>query len=719
MLNSFDINIRDPYVLYEEGKYYLYGTRAKDFGTGVGGFDVYISSDLKNWSEATQCFSSDEYGLNTAVNWAPEVHRYRGEYYMLATFTKENGLRGTYILKAQSPTGPFVPHSDGAVTPYEWECLDGTLYTENGIPYLVFCHEHTQITDGTVCYLQLSEDLKTAVSEPVTLFAGSEPYYIEKKPEGEHYITDGPFMYRTDSGELLMLWSTFINHRYAECLVKFSGGSIKNDFVHLAPLIDNDGGHGMIFRAESKLFLTFHKPNKTGFEHPHFLLLNDTGNGIELKNTERVLQFGQGNFLRAFADDFIDSMNSQGLFDGSVVIVKPTPRGNLDAFNEQNSRYHLVIRGIENGKAVQRIREIECVSRCINPYEEYEDYIGLANNPELRFIISNTTEAGITFDESCKLTDRPALSFPAKLTQLLYARFKAGLDGFVLLPCELIDSNGDELKKCVLKHAELWALGEDFTEWVNNKNTFCNTLVDRIVTGYPKGEVIKGCENDRLLDTGEPYHLWAIEGDFENELPLKKAGFNVIWTKDIKPVKARKVRLLNGAHTVTVFPALLTGVQTVGECLEDEDISGFLKSYLYDCALPMLEQSEDNREFADAVLERFSNPYIKHMLTSIALNSVSKFSVRVTPTALDFMNRYGKFPRSVCVSLAGLIYYYRHCQPNDDASLISEIKEKSLEQIISGKMFGADYSDAKDDILKAYKMFENGEGREALKWAVL
>lgn len=282
-MKNGDINIRDPFILIEDGKYYMYGTRAASFGIKMGGFDVYVSEDRENWSEPIQCFASSEFGLNRGVNWAPEVHRCNGAYYMFATFTKENGLRGTYILKADNPTGPFRPHSDGAVTPLDWECLDGTLYIENGIPYLVFCHEHTQIIDGTVCFVELSGDLTRAAGEPVTLFSGSSPYYIERKPEGEHYVTDGPFMYKTKGGELLMLWSTFINGQYAECLVRFRDGSIKNGYEHLSPLIDNDGGHGMVFESEDRLFLTFHKPNRTDYERPHFIELEDTGDSLILK----------------------------------------------------------------------------------------------------------------------------------------------------------------------------------------------------------------------------------------------------------------------------------------------------------------------------------------------------------------------------------------------------------------------------------------------------
>lgn len=279
-----EINIRDPFILKEGDTYYLYGTRAKDFGKKVNGFDVYTTKDLIHFSEPKVCFDSGKWDMNREVNWAPEVHKYNNSYYMLATFTKKNGLRGVYILKSDNPDGEFQPHSNGAVTPNEWECLDGTLYiNKNNEPYLVFCHEHTQIIDGTVCYIRLSDDLTHSIGEPVYMFSGSTPEWADKKPEGEHYITDGPFMYRTTDGELLLIWSTFVNHMYCQCVAKSSNGELDGEFIHLPPIITNDGGHGMIFKADDKLYLTFHTPNKSLEEHPTFKELIDTGDSIEIK----------------------------------------------------------------------------------------------------------------------------------------------------------------------------------------------------------------------------------------------------------------------------------------------------------------------------------------------------------------------------------------------------------------------------------------------------
>ena len=206
---------------------------------------------------------------------------------------------------------------------------------------------------------------------------------------------------------------------------------------------------------------------------------------------EKILQFGTGNFLRGFADFFIDSMNKQGIFDGKIIVVSPTNSKSVEKINAQNGRYNLILRGIENGKEVCEGTEINSISRAINPYENFNGFLFLAHNPDLRFIISNTTEAGISFDDTCKLTDKPADSFPAKLTQFLYERYKSNLNGFVILACELIDNNGKELEKCVLKYAQKWQLGNDFITWVQNENAFCNTLVDRIVTGYPKDDAEK------------------------------------------------------------------------------------------------------------------------------------------------------------------------------------------------------------------------------------
>lgn len=282
-----EINIRDPYVVVKDGKYYLYGTRGKGFGLQTGGFDVYVSEDLENWSDPHPCFDSEKYGLNMGANWAPEVHEYKGAYYMFVTFTRpSNGLRGTFILKADNPMGPFVPHSKGQATPEEWECLDGTLYiSPDGVPYIVFCHEHTQILDGTICYTRLSDDLTEAVGETVTLFHASEVKGVDAVgDDGKRFVTDGPFMFRTKTGELLMIWSSFKAGNYAEYVVRFKGGDLGGEFEHLDPLDTSDGGHGMIFRGlDGRLYFTFHAPNRSLDERPHFTELEDLGDTIVVK----------------------------------------------------------------------------------------------------------------------------------------------------------------------------------------------------------------------------------------------------------------------------------------------------------------------------------------------------------------------------------------------------------------------------------------------------
>ena len=281
-----EINIRDPFVVVKDGKYYMYGTRGKNFGQWTGGFDVYVSEDLENWSEPYPCFDSEKYGLNTMANWAPEVHEYKGAYYMFATFVYEkNGLRGTFILKSDSLMGPFVPLSKAPATPDGWECLDGTLYVSpDGVPYIVFCHEHTQILDGTICYTRLSDDLTETVGETVTLFNASSVEGVDEMGGPGHFVTDGPFMYRTKDGALLMIWSSFMHGDYAEYVVKFKSGDLGLDFEHMAPLDTSDGGHGMVFCGlDGRMYFTYHSPNNSLDERPHFVELEDLGDRIEVK----------------------------------------------------------------------------------------------------------------------------------------------------------------------------------------------------------------------------------------------------------------------------------------------------------------------------------------------------------------------------------------------------------------------------------------------------
>ena len=438
---------------------------------------------------------------------------------------------------------------------------------------------------------------------------------------------------------------------------------------------------------------------------------------------ETVLQFGTGNFLRGFADYFIDALNKQGLYDGKIVVVSPTNSKAVEKINSQNGRYNLLLRGIENGKEVSSINEIDSINRAINSYDNFDAFLSLAKNPDLRFIISNTTEAGICFDNTCKITDKPADSFPAKLTQFLYQRYKAGLNGFVIFACELIDNNGKELEKCVIKYAEKWELGKDFITWIKSENTFCNTLVDRIVTGYPKDEaelIFDGIGyRDNLLDTAEPYHLWVIEGDFEDELPLQKAGFNVIWTDNVAPYKKMKVRILNGSHTSLVFPSLLCNVETVGESLKDEQLNAFLKTCLFDYILPMLDDTDEIKSFANAVLERFSNPYIRHLWKSISLNSVSKFTARVLPTVNDYIDKKNLMPKPLVFSLACLIEYYKANEVTDSEYAVDYIKNNDIKSILSNTaLWGQDLSGMQDYVNESLKRIHSDGIREAIRWSM-
>lgn len=282
-MKNEQINIRDPFILYENGKYFLYGSRAKNFGCYSNGFDVYISDDLTDWTEPIECFNSEQYGLNAKVNWAPEVHKYKEKYYMFATFTQENGMKGTYSLSADSPLGPFVPHSKGALTPSDWECLDGTMFIDElGAPYLIFCHEHVQILDGTVCYVRLSAELDCAIGDVVTMFSASSCEWVDPI-QNNHFVTDGPFMYRSQTNELFMLWSSFVKGNYAELVVKFKNKKLGLEFEHMKPLLDSDGGHGMIFTDGIKTYFTYHTPNTSLLERPEFCLVEDDGDFISIK----------------------------------------------------------------------------------------------------------------------------------------------------------------------------------------------------------------------------------------------------------------------------------------------------------------------------------------------------------------------------------------------------------------------------------------------------
>ena len=430
-----------------------------------------------------------------------------------------------------------------------------------------------------------------------------------------------------------------------------------------------------------------------------------------MKAKERIIQFGEGGFLRGFVDYFFQKLNDKGLFEGSVVVVQPIKTGMCDMLTAQNCEYNLFLRGVDNGKVVDEHTHIDVISRCINPYKDYEEYLSLAKNPDFRFIVSNTTEAGIVYEDDNKLLDAPANSFPAKLTALLYERFKADLPGFIILSCELIDHNGEELLKCCKKYALKWELGGDFGLWLERENSFCSTLVDRIVTGFPRDEH-KALEerigqSDNMMDTAEIFHLWVIQGNHEDELPLQKAGFNVVWTDNVDPYKKRKVRILNGAHTSMVLAARLYGLETVGEFMKDKKVSSLLRKSVFEEIIPTIGDTEDNRKFGEAVFERFANPFIKHQLLSIALNSVSKFRARVLPTILEYKAKNGQYPKILSFSFAALIAFYKTDEANDGEEIIKFMKNASVADILKREDYwGEDLSDMYDIVNNWYEKIE-------------
>lgn len=385
---------------------------------------------------------------------------------------------------------------------------------------------------------------------------------------------------------------------------------------------------------------------------------------------ERVLQFGEGNFLRAFADWMINKANKQGYFDGSIVLCQPIAQGMGKVINAQDGMYTLIMRGIENGQAVEKIEPNTSVSRCINPYEDYEALLELARSEDLKVVISNTTEAGIAYKAGDKLTDRPAQSFPAKVCAFLYERYQtfhgAQDKGLLFLPVELIDNNGANLLRIVLQYAEEWGLDESFKIWVRESNHFCSTLVDRIVTGYPGDELEyfyneMGYE-DQCLVTSEVFNLWVIEGkkEWADLLPIHKTDANVIWTEDVTPYKKRKVRILNGGHTATVLAAYLAGHNIVLEMMNDPLFEKFMDQLLYEEIIPTLDLPKaDLEQFASDVKDRFRNPYIKHKLMDISLNSCSKWCARCMPSLLGFVEEKAELPKALVFSLAAFIRFYK------------------------------------------------------------
>lgn len=399
----------------------------------------------------------------------------------------------------------------------------------------------------------------------------------------------------------------------------------------------------------------------------------------------KVLQFGEGNFLRGFVNWIIDEMNEKTSFNGNVQIIQPLSTGLASMIEKQEGLYHVLLQGILNGKSYQENRLISSVAGAMNPYEDYDAYLKLAENSSLKFIVSNTTEAGIAYDPTDVNHTTLPRTFPGKLTALLYHRFKA-LEGdkeagLVIIPCELIEKNGEHLLSCVLNYAQLWQLPVSFADWVANNCSFCNTLVDRIVPGFPKDNIQEiqqelGYE-DNLVVMAEPFHLWVIEGpeSLKEIFPAEAAGLQVKFVKDLSPYRTRKVRILNGAHTSLVPVAYLEGLRTVRESVEDPKIGNFIKETIFDEIIPTLDLPADElKQFANDVLDRFKNPFIHHELSSIALNSISKFKVRVLPSLLEYEKLKGTWPTNLTQSLAALIMFYNPemgCPVKDDEEICS------------------------------------------------
>jgi len=410
---------------------------------------------------------------------------------------------------------------------------------------------------------------------------------------------------------------------------------------------------------------------------------------MKTKRQEKIIQFGEGNFLRAFVDWIVWKTDQVTDFNASVVVVKPTNRGTLDTLNAQKCRYHVNLQGLKDGEPVDSVELIDVISRGINPYTEYTDFLRLAEQPEMRFIISNTTEAGIAFDPGCRFSDEPALSFPGKLVQLLYHRyefFKGDVSkGFIILPCELIFDNGRHLKECIYQYIDLWNPGAGFREWFDESCRIYSTLVDRIVPGYPHDTAAELTEmigyEDKLLVKGEVFHLWVIEApkELSEEFPVDKAGLNVMFVPTEAPYHERKVTLLNGPHTVLSPVGYLCGLDTVRECCKDDLVGRYVDKVIYDELIKTLDLPEEGLvKFADDVKERFLNPYIRHLVTSIMLNSFPKFRTRDLPGIKKYLERNGKLPEGLVLGLAAICTYYKGGKrgedeiiPNDNPAIIA------------------------------------------------
>ena len=401
----------------------------------------------------------------------------------------------------------------------------------------------------------------------------------------------------------------------------------------------------------------------------------------------KVLQYGEGNFLRTFVDVYFDTLNNNGQGRYAVNIVKPITFGTLERFKKQKNKYHIVLRGMENGKSVENVYKVDCLENVIDPFVDYESYIALAKDPELKIIVSNTTEAGICFNANDKMDGFDGITYPAKLTKFLYERFNAGLDGVYLLPVELIDNNADELKKCVDKYIDLWNLPEAFKKWNDEQTFYCNTLVDRIVSGYPRDEETKAHleeligEKDELMSIGEPFGLWAVEkkGDVAEYIKEGVHNIEVVLTNDIGYYKKRKVRVLNGSHTNLVPTALMLGAVTVYDCMVDKKLSAFVEDTLKAEIIPFVSNDIGaTTVFANSVKDRFMNPFLNHQLVSISLNSISKWRARVLPSFKDYYAQYGEIPPCLTIGFSYLMAMYSSIEKQGDKYIV-QVPNREIE----------------------------------------
>lgn len=397
--------------------------------------------------------------------------------------------------------------------------------------------------------------------------------------------------------------------------------------------------------------------------------LNRKNAGLETTPPIKVVQFGEGNFLRAFVDYAFQELNKKADFNGGIAVVQPLENGMIHMINDQDGLYTLFMNGIKKGEKIQDIELISNIVKGINPYADYDAFLDLAKEQELQFVISNTTEAGIEYIATDTPDMRPPVAFPARLTVLLHERFKhfngAADKGLTIIPCELINYNADTLKEIILKYADLWSLGEPFKQWLTNSCTYHNTLVDRIVPGYPRNEIeeynSKLTYKDDLIVTAEPFFLWVIEGgeELKQKLPFDKTNVNVKIVDDMQPFRTLKVRILNGAHTAMVPFSLLYGNETVKETVDGDFTGKFVDSVISEISGTLPMDANEVKEYAEEVMDRFRNPFIKHLLSDIALNSVSKFKVRVLPSLLQYFENNNELPADLTFSLACLIRFYK------------------------------------------------------------